>query len=117
MDGGRHEVRPLLLAFANGRQYGNGAIVAPEARIDDGLLHMVVVSSRSTWAILRGVPAFFSGRIHTHPGVTTHAVAEAYVSGAGPVLCHVDGEPHLAGARVEVRVKPAALTVRVPGRQ
>jgi diacylglycerol kinase (ATP) len=117
VDGHRSEVRPLLVAFANGRQYGNGATVAPDARIDDGLLHVVVVSSRSGWGILRGVPAFFSGRIHTHRGVTTYSAAEANVSGAGPVLCHVDGEPHLAGARVEVRVKPAALTVRVPGRR
>jgi len=117
VDGGRYDVRPLFVAFANGRQYGNGAIVAPDARIDDGRLHVVVVTSRSTWGILRGMPAFFSGRIHAHPGVTTHAMAEANVIGAGPVLCHVDGEPHLAGSRVEVRVRAGALTVRVPARR
>ena len=117
LDGGRHDVRPLFVAFANGRQYGNGAIVAPDARIDDGRLHVVVVTSRSTWGILRGMPAFFSGRIHAHPGVTTYVVADAYVSGAGPMLCHVDGEPHMAGSRVEVRVQAGALTVRVPARQ
>ena len=114
--GGRHDVRPLIIAFANGRQYGNGAMVAPGARIDDGLLHVVVVTSRSTWRILRGVPALFSGRLDVHPGVTTHAVVEAQVTGVGPLLCHVDGEPHMGGSRVEVRILPGALTVRVPAR-
>jgi diacylglycerol kinase (ATP) len=112
--GARHEVRPLIVAFANGRQYGNGAMVAPGARIDDGLLHVVVVSSRSLWGIVRGMPALFSGRLDTQPGVATHAVVEASVEASGPVLCHVDGEPHVAGSRVAVRVLPAALTIRVP---
>jgi YegS/Rv2252/BmrU family lipid kinase len=114
--GGRHDVRPLIIAFANGRQYGNGATVAPGARIDDGLLHVVVVSSRSTWGILRGVPALFGGRLDVHPGVATHAVVEAQVIGTGPLLCHVDGEPHAGGERVDVRILPGALTVRVPAR-
>jgi YegS/Rv2252/BmrU family lipid kinase len=114
--GGRHDVRPLIIAFANGRQYGNGATVAPGARIDDGLLHVVVVTARSTWGILRGVPAMFAGRLDVHPGVTTYAVVEARVTSTGPVLCHVDGEPHAGGPCVEVRVLPGALTVRVPAR-
>ena len=114
--GGRHDVQPLIIAFANGRQYGNGATVAPGARIDDGLLHVVVVTSRSTWGILRGVPALFGGRLDLHPGVTTHAVVEAQVIGTGPLLCHVDGEPHVGGERVDVRILPGALTVRVPAR-
>jgi YegS/Rv2252/BmrU family lipid kinase len=114
--GGRYEVRPLIIAFANGRQYGNGATVAPGARIDDGLLHVVIIASRSIMGILRGVPALFGGRLDVHPGVTTHAVVEAQVTGASPLICHVDGEPHVGGSRVDVRILPGALTVRVPAR-
>lgn len=118
VSGRRHDVRPLLIAFANGRQYGNGAMVAPGARLDDGLLQVVVVTARSMWGIVRGVPALFAGRLDQHPGVTTYAVAEAHVSSAGgPLLCHVDGEPHVGGSRVDVRVLPDALTVRVPARE
>jgi diacylglycerol kinase (ATP) len=112
--GARHDVRPLIVAFANGRQYGSGATIAPGARLDDGLLHVVVVASRSTLGIVRGLPALFSGRLDQQPGVSTYAAAEAVVISTGPVLCHVDGEPHVGGSRVVVRVVPAALTVRVP---
>lgn len=116
IDGHRQRVRPLIIAFANGRQYGNGAMVAPGARLDDGLLHVVVVASRSIVGIIRGVPALFSGRLDTHAGVTTHAVAQAGLDGAAPLQCHVDGEPHLAGTRAAVSVWPGALVVRVPSR-
>src|SRR5262249_14008697 len=37
----------LLVAIANGRQYGNGAVIAPHARLDDGLLDLVIVAGRS----------------------------------------------------------------------
>ena len=44
--------RELLIAIANARQYGNGALVAPPARLDDGLLDVVMVGHRSA---LRGL--------------------------------------------------------------
>ncbi len=36
------------------------------------------------------------------------------VEADGPILCHVDGEPHQAGSRVAIRILPRALRVRVP---
>ena len=41
------EHRAFLLTVANGPQWGNGAIVAPGARLDDGLLDLVTVESPS----------------------------------------------------------------------
>ena len=38
--------RALFIAFANSRQYGNGAQIAPRARLDDGLLDLVVVEAQ-----------------------------------------------------------------------
>lgn len=109
-------VRPLILAFANTRQYGNGALIAPRAEPDDGALDLIVVGARSTWSVARGVPALFSGRLGDQPGVTMEQVSAVEVEGPHALLCHVDGEPHHAGTAVSVRVRPGALRVRVPGR-
>ena len=108
--------RPLILAFANTRQYGNGALIAPRAAPDDGALDLVVVGSRSMWSVVRGVPALFSGRLADQPGVTMEQVTGVEVESPQPRLCHVDGEPHQAGTTVSVHVRPGALRVRVPGR-
>jgi diacylglycerol kinase (ATP) len=107
---------PLILAFANTRQYGNGALIAPRAAPDDGALDVVVVGARSMWSVARGVPALFSGRLGDRPGVTMEQVTSAEVKSPQALLCHVDGEPHQAGTTVAIRVRPAALRVRVPGR-
>ena len=42
-DGTVIRARPLMVAFANSSQYGNGARIAPRARLDDGRLDVVVV--------------------------------------------------------------------------
>ena len=43
----RVDARALLVTVANSAQFGNGARIAPGARLDDGLLDLVVVEERS----------------------------------------------------------------------
>jgi YegS/Rv2252/BmrU family lipid kinase len=113
-DGVITETRALLIAIANGRQYGNGALIAPRARLDDGKLAVVVVAHRSPLAILLQAPMLFAGRIGRVPGVTTTAVTEVEIASARPIVYHVDGEPFIGGVSVSARVRPNALRVRVP---
>lgn len=114
-DGTVVRARPLLLSFANSGQYGNGARIAPHARLDDGRLDVVIVGHRPIWRVAQQVPKLFSGRIDRAPDVTTLVAAETTVRAAGPILCHVDGEPYVGGAVVTVRARAQALRVRSPG--
>ena len=107
------EHRAFLLTVANGPQWGNGAIVAPGARLDDGLLDLVTVESPSRLQLLGSVPRLFRGTLDRSRAVTVRQVAEALISGDIPLLFHFDGEPVLSTeADLLVRVRPAALTVR-----
>jgi YegS/Rv2252/BmrU family lipid kinase len=90
--------RPLLIAIANARQYGLGALIAPRARIDDGQLDIVIVEHRSAAATLVLIPWLFAGRIGRVGGVTMLQAAEAEISSTGSMLYHVDGEPFAGGA-------------------
>ena len=60
-DGTALHVRAMLIAVANARQYGNGAVIAPAARVDDGKLDVVIVAARSPLAALAQVPRLFKG--------------------------------------------------------
>ena len=44
------QVRAVLVTAANSAQFGNGACIAPGARVDDGLLDLVIVEERSRLA-------------------------------------------------------------------
>lgn len=113
-DGRTMRVRALLIAIANARQYGNGAIIAPHARLDDGRLDVVVVADRSTLRAFLQVPRVFMGQIARIPGVTMRAAVEIQVTSAQPVVYHVDGEPYVGAASLAARCRPAALQVKVP---
>ena len=113
-DGHTLQARTLLIAIANSPQYGNGALIAPEARLDDGRLDVVVVAARSPLAALVQVPRMFSGRIAAVPGVTMSSAVDIQVTSGQPVLYHVDGEPYTGAAVVAARPWPAALRVVVP---
>jgi YegS/Rv2252/BmrU family lipid kinase len=113
-DGATLRTRALLIAIANTRQYGNGAIIAPEARLADGRLDVVVVAARSPLATLAQIPRLFSGRIARVPNVAMRAAVDIQVTSTGPVRYHLDGEPYVGGARLDARPRPGALRAAIP---
>ncbi len=41
----------FMIAFANARMYGNGALLNPEGLLDDGIFEMIIVRKLNFWAI------------------------------------------------------------------
>lgn len=113
VDGQMRRSHVLLVAIANGRQYGNGALIAPDARIDDGKLDVIVVDDRSPWAVIRHAPKLFRGRLADVPGVTMRTATRVDITSNNPLIYHVDGEPCLGGSGISACVRPGALRVRV----
>lgn len=112
LDGAPRPVRALLIAFANGREYGMGARIAPGAELNDGLLDATVVDERSVLARFWHARHLMTGTAHLAPGVFTARVTSASVEADGPMEFHVDGEPGVADGRIDVRILPGALKVR-----
>ncbi len=111
-DGDRLRERALIIALANSAEYGNGAIVAPGASPDDGLLDVVVVRDRSL--IARAVHArhLFTGTLHRAPGVVTRRAARVVIEADVPLNFHVDGDPAEGGHRLVGLVHPGVLKIR-----
>jgi diacylglycerol kinase (ATP) len=107
-------IAPFLVAFANCRQYGTGAVIAPGALADDGLLQMVLVKPVSWPRLLWHLPRVFLGTIDRAPVVETFPVREARIDLEGDAPYHVDGEIRPATRRLEVSVTPRCLNLLVP---
>jgi diacylglycerol kinase (ATP) len=112
LDGDRRTLKALLVAFANGREYGIGARIAPLAELDDGLLDATIVETRPILTRFWHARHMALGTPHRAPSVTTRQIRRAVVNAAGPMEFHVDGEPGIMDGPVEVIVRPAALKVR-----
>jgi diacylglycerol kinase (ATP) len=110
----RRQVRALLVAIGNGRQYGAGALIAPEARLNDGKLDVLVVEDAPRVEILLNVPRLFLGSLRRSRRCHWFATSSLVLCGEGPH--HRDGEPEAGAGRLEVSVLPRALRILVPGR-
>jgi diacylglycerol kinase (ATP) len=94
LDGREIQSSAWLIAVANSQSYGGGMRIAPMARLDDGLLDVVIVAGDlSKRGFLVTLPKVFSGRHVEHPSVHVHRAARVRLEADRPVAVHLDGEP------------------------
>lgn len=110
----RHEISAFTLAVANSDQYGNNAIIAPDARADDGLLDLTAIPRPTIVNSASLLGRLFHGTIHLHPGVVHLRAPRFTVERSAPGPLHTDGELHSAGRIVEFTIRPASLRIMAP---
>jgi YegS/Rv2252/BmrU family lipid kinase len=100
-----------LVAAANGRYFGGGMHVAPEARPDDGLLDVVLVPALPKRVLVTRLPRLYRGTHLAVPGVALFRGRHVELEPIGPPAPgEIDGEP-VAQLPMAVDVLPGALQV------
>ena len=111
----RQSLEPFMVTFANGPQYGSGAVINPGARLDDGRLEVVSFDyDGSVLAILGAAPRLFLGGLENQPRYRRLATTRAVVTARSPLEVHRDGDPAEPAERIDVELVPRALDVIVP---
>jgi diacylglycerol kinase (ATP) len=113
-EGERLELRPFLVTFANGPQYGSGAVINPGARLDDGRLEVVIFDDPSPLGVLATAHRMFLGGIERVAHYRRLAASRVTLVAETPLPVHCDGDPAHPATRLDVEVIPRALEVVVP---
>jgi YegS/Rv2252/BmrU family lipid kinase len=111
VDGKSLHEGPLTLATAcNGAFFGGGMQVAPDARIDDGLLDVVVIPARTRARLVTRLPRIYAGRHLEEEGVqhVRGGVVELAPTSDDEIWIELDGEP-VGTLPVRIEVVPGAL--------
>ena len=82
----------LLLTVCNGPREGGGFMIAPEAKIDDGILHYAMIKKVSRPMMFRLVPEVMKGTHGNFKQVTMGSCKTMTVSADRPLYIHADGE-------------------------
>ncbi len=108
----------LLVAFANFKQYGGKAVIAPFAEPADGKLDLCILNKFRLLDASISIPKLFSGHIHELPFYRTYKFEKVTIETMDPDLplpCTIDGE--YGGKELikyTVEVMPAKIKIRVP---
>ena len=91
------EAKIALVAAANGRFFGGGMMIAPDAVEDDGMLDLVIFRGGTKLKLIMDLRLLYTGRHRNHPLVTILRGKKILVEPAGDPalntsLLDVDGE-------------------------
>jgi YegS/Rv2252/BmrU family lipid kinase len=103
----------FLIVFANGREYGNGVIIAPDASFTDGRLDALIVATGSPFHQFWRARRLVIGRHRPASGLLRRQFTRARLTGDA-LQCHVDGETFEFSGTIDVRLAPLALSVIRP---
>ena len=86
------EVTIWNVAVANGQYHGGGMLVAPGARVDDGLFHITVVGDLTLPEVFWNLPKLYNGKIYEVSQVSSFVGKRVEAFSDQRVLLDVDGE-------------------------
>ncbi len=103
------EGQVVIVAAANGRYFGGGMCIAPNAQMDDGLFDIVIMHSMGKLKLLANLPKVYQGTHLGHPLCIALRGRKVVVE-TEQALLNLDGEQPGRGP-VEMELLPLALQV------
>ena len=105
------KTKAFLIAFANAGQYGNDFYIAPEAKMDDGLLHLVILKPFNVISACNLLVKVLRKKAHQSKNIVTLTGQQIKIKNLNTEFIHFDGEPGVTENEIEVRVNPKSLQV------
>ena len=108
------EGKRYLVAVGNGISAGGGFLLTPDARLDDGLLDVCMVSDLSVGRVLHVLPSVLNGSHGKYAEVSMRKARKIRIKSDMPVSIHRDGEvPSEKVNDLELRIDPGSLHIIV----
>lgn len=106
--------KAFLITVANASQYGNNAYIAPQARVDDGVMDICVIPPFNIFQFLSIGFKMFNKTLDTSSSVITYRSDEVLIERETEGPIHFDGEPLIEGKVLIYKLLHNALKVIVP---
>ena len=107
----------FIVTCANADQWGNNAIIAPTASLQDGLMDVVVIHPFTPLDAPLLAFQLFNRLIDKNPKVTVRKCAQMTITRDSEGPAHYDGEPITLGKEIHIRMVKGGLKVLIPDRR
>lgn len=111
IDDKRVDLEGVMLAIANARQFGTGAVINPEGKMDDGLFEVLIFKSLDFIKILKTLD---KDSYRNPDFVESFSTTKAIISSKKPISFQIDGEFIGEVKRVSARISSSKLKIMIP---
>jgi diacylglycerol kinase (ATP) len=109
----RRQLRVMMAAIGNGRFFGGGMKICPDAEPDDGVFDVLLIGNLTKRDLMLTMPKTYRGTHLPHPKAEVLRGTVVTVDAGSPLPVELDGEqPGTTPVRFEL--VPRALKIRVP---
>jgi diacylglycerol kinase (ATP) len=114
VDGKEYSKECFLLTFANSSQFGNNAVIAPFADVQDGIMEVSIMKRFPAWLAPHLIYRLLHNSIHQSGFFEMMSGKDIFVRNQGELQGHIDGEPVTFTSDIHVVIVPKSLNVIVP---
>lgn len=100
------------VVICNGKYFGGGMMISPNATLDDGKFDVIILGDLGRLEVVMNTPRLYNGTILTHPKVSEYRTTTVSVESKQRMLIQADGE-FIGAGPATFRILPAALKLRV----
>ncbi len=111
IDEQRIEGRVNSVIVCNGKYFGGGMKVGPNAALDDGIFHVVIIGNMNTFEVLTNTPKIYNGSHLTLKKISEYRGKNVTAQAKQLMLIQADGE-FIGPGPATFRVCPGALKLR-----
>jgi diacylglycerol kinase (ATP) len=104
-------VSPLLITISNTEQYGNGAVISPNANPQDGILEICIINPMNIFRAIYSSFKLFNKKIMVIPEYTMYKTNALKIISIATGVYHTDGEPHKRDIETNIHVLNDAMKV------
>ncbi len=113
-DGKLIKTRALFITFANSDQFGYHTSIAPEAKVDDGLLDVIIMQKPMMIELPFLASLLYWRKIDSSKHTEIFKASELIIRTKKKRWVNIDGEAEKLGKKLKVKINPHSLNVLVP---
>ena len=101
----------FMISLANSTQFGNNALISPEAKINDGLVDICILSEFPKVEAGAVAARLFNRTMHKSKFIEIIRASKVEIDTNHPIVGHIDGEPVIFNDMLNIEVQPASLRI------
>ena len=103
----------MSLAICNGKSFGNGLIISPNAKVNDGLFNITLLGDVSVWDYFRNLKNLKKGVLLKHPNIHYYSSDKIQINSKD--LCEIEADGEYVGkGEACFEIIPKSLNFLVP---